>query len=165
MMCAMTKRITHDLTYDAPLESVAAMLGDRSFREEVCDAQHVLDHDVSVTTSASGSTHVRIDQRQDATGLPSFATRIVGDSIQIVQEESWSSPSEADITVVIPGRPGEMTGSARLVEVAGTTTQTVELAITVRIPIVGGKIEGLVGDMLLRALEIENRVGRDYLSR
>ena len=104
MMCAMTKRITHELTYDAPLEAVAAMLGDAAFREEVCEAQHVLSHDVTVSAPGSGAKHVRIDQEQSATGLPSFATRIVGDSIRIVQEEDWTSSAEADITVVDPGQ-------------------------------------------------------------
>lgn len=165
MMSAMTTQITHDLTYDAPLESVAAMLGDPAFREEVCDAQHVLSHQVTVSHTGNGAKHVTIDQKQNAQGLPSFATRIVGDSIHIVQEEDWTTTSEADITVVIPGKPGDMRGTARLRESGGVTTETVALAIKVSIPLVGGKIEGLVSDMLLKALKTENRVGRDYLSR
>lgn len=165
MMCAMTKQITHDLTYDAPLEAVAAMLGDPAFREEVCDAQHVLSHQVTVSPTGSGPKHVTIDQEQSAKSLPSFATRIVGDTINIVQEEDWTTSSEADVTVTIPGKPGDMRGTARLKESGGVTTETVELTIKVGIPLVGGKVEGLVGDMLLRALKTENRVGRDYLSR
>lgn len=165
MMCAMTKRITHELTYDAPLEAVAAMLGDAAFREEVCEAQHVLSHDVTVSAPGGGAKHVRIDQEQSASGLPSFATRIVGDSIRIVQEEDWTSSAEADITVSIPGKPGDMTGTARLAESGGVTTETVVLDVKVSIPLVGGKVEGLVADMLLKALKTENRVGRDYLSR
>ena len=161
----MTKQITHDLTYDAPLESVAAMLSDPAFREEVCDAQHVLGRDVTVAPPGSGPKHVKIDQRQSAKGLPSFATRIVGETIQIVQEESWTSSSQADLTVAIPGKPGDMSGTIRLVETGGTTTQTVELTIKVGIPLVGGKVEGLVADLLLKALKTENLVGRDYLSR
>ena len=45
------------------------------------------------------------------------------------------------------------------------TTETVDLDIKVSIPLVGGKIEGLISDLLLKALKVENRVGRDYLSR
>ena len=65
----------------------------------------------------------------------------------------------------IPGKPGEMEGTARLSESGGATTETVDLDIKVGIPLVGGKIEGLVSDMLLKALRAENKVGRDYLSR
>jgi hypothetical protein len=82
-----------------------------------------------------------------------------------VQQESWTSATDADITVTIPGKPGEMTGTATLVESGGVTTETVDLTIKVSIPLVGGKIEGLISDLLLKALKVENRVGRDYLSR
>src|SRR5689334_8158219 len=155
----MSKTIKHDLTYDAPLEDVAAMLKDPAFREQVCDYQGVLSHDVTVDGS-----HVRIKQVQAARGIPSFAAKFVGDEITIVQEEEWRSPDRGDITVIIPGKPGDMKGTAVLRESGGTTTETVQLTIKVGIPLVGGKIEGLIGDLLLKALKAENKVGRDYLA-
>ncbi len=165
MMCAMTKQILHDLTYDAPLERVAAMLGDPAFRTEVCQAQHVLSQEITIEPQGAGPKQVTVDQQQAATHLPAFAKRIVGDTIRILQEEQWTSAEEADLSVAIPGKPGEMVGTIRLVESGGTTTETVDLSVKVRIPVVGGKVEGLVADMLLKALKTENRVGRDYLSR
>ena len=155
----MSKTIKHDLTYDASLDDVAAMLKDPAFREQVCDHQGVLSHDVTVDGS-----HVRIKQVQAARGIPSFAAKFVGDEITIVQEEEWRSPDRGDITVTIPGKPGDMKGTAVLRESGGTTTETVQLTIKVGIPLVGGKIEGLIGDLLLKALKAENKVGRDYLA-
>ncbi len=160
----MSRRLRHDLTYDAPLADVAAMLADPAFREEVCDYQGVLRHRVSVEAD-DDSTAVTIDQVQAARGIPSFARKFVGDEINIVQEETWSTPDEGVIRVTIPGKPGEMSGTARLRESGGVTTETVDLSIKVSIPLVGGKIEGLIADLLLKALKAENHVGRDYLSR
>ncbi|MBB6626873.1 DUF2505 domain-containing protein [Nocardioides sp. KIGAM211] len=161
----MSKRITHELTYDAPLADVAAMLADPAFREQVCDDQHVLRHEVSVSGSAEdGDLEVTIDQVQAADGIPSFAKKFVGDEINIVQVETWTSPEAGDISVTIPGKPGQMSGTAVLAESGGTTTETVTLDIKVNIPLVGGKIEGLVADLLLKALKSENRTGRAYLS-
>jgi len=97
--------------------------------------------------------------------LEELTTQTVGDEINIVQEESWSSVDEATIRVSIPGKPGEMAGTVRLRESGGVTTETVDLTIKVNIPLVGGKIEGLIGDLLLKALRAENTVGRDYLTR
>ena len=160
------KKLTQDLTYDAPASAVAAMLADPAFREEVVEAQHVLRHEVSVNGDpAGGSGKVRVEQVQSATGLPSFARKFVGDEIEIVQDETWTSPTGADLHVSIPGKPGQMAGTIRLRESGGTTTETVDLDIRVAIPLVGGKIEGLVADMLLKALRTEQKVGRDYLSR
>ena len=38
------------------------------------------------------------------------------------------------------------------------------MTIKVNIPLVGGKIESLIADLLRKALKSENVVGRDYLS-
>lgn len=159
----MSKRLVHELTYDAPAEQVLAMLADPAFREEVCDYQRVLRRTVTVETTASGMDVV-IDQFQSVQGLPSFATKIVGDEAHIVQRESWTG-TRADIEVTIPGKPGEMKGTAVVVESGGVTTETVDLTIKVGIPLVGGKIEGLISDLLLKALKAENKVGRTYLAR
>jgi hypothetical protein len=162
----MTRRLTHELTYDAAAADVHAMLADASFREEVCDYQRVLRRLVTVEGDAtSDSLVVTIDQVQAAHGIPSFAKKFVGDEINIVQRETWMSIEHGQIHVTIPGKPGEMSGTSRLVETGGGTTQTVKLDIKVGIPLVGGKIEGLVADLLLKALKAENKVGRDYLSR
>lgn len=158
----MAKRISHDLTYDAPLGAVAAMLADPAFREAVCERQHVLRHDVTVEETAAGRK-VTIDQVQAAKGIPSFAAKFVGDEIHIVQAETWTADDHGDIEVTIPGKPGQMSGTATLVESGGVTTETVTLTIRVGIPLVGGKIEGLIGDLLLRALRTENTVGREWL--
>lgn len=160
----MSKKIKHELTYDAPVEDVAGMLADPSFREEVCDHQRVLRHEVSITGSGAGMK-VRVEQVQPAKGLPSFATRFVGDEITIVQTEDWTSASGADLEVAIPGKPGDMKGTISLEEHGGQTVETVALEVKVSIPLVGGKIEGLVADMLIKALKAENEVGRTYLAR
>ena len=66
----MSTSFSYELTYDAPLADVAAMLADPEFRKAVCDAQHALSRSVTVNgTTASGS--VAIDYTQAATGVPS----------------------------------------------------------------------------------------------
>lgn len=164
MMASMTTRIRHALTYDAPLAAVAAMLADPTFREEVCEATGMVRHKVSVSGSGPGM-HVEIDQVQSSAGVPSFAKKLVGDEINIVQAEDWTAIDAADVTVSIPGKPGEMSGTITLSESGGTTTEVIALDIRVGIPLVGGKLEQYVGDLLVAALKVENRVGRDYLTR
>lgn len=160
----MSTRIKHELTYDAPAADVYAMLTTAAFREEVCARMRVISGHAVVEDVDEG-TRVTIEQVQPAAGLPSFATKIVGDRITIIQREDWTSPTHADVHVSIPGKPGEMIGTATLTESGGTTTEVVELEIRVRIPLVAGKIEKLVADMLTKALNTENATGRDYLSR
>ena len=42
--------------------------------------------------------------------------------------------------------------------------ETVSGDIKVKIPMIGGKLEGLIGDLLTSALEAEERVGRAWLA-
>ena len=65
----MAKRITHDLTYDAPLADVAAMLADPAFREEVCDDQRRAPHSVAIEPDGD-AMKVPIDQVQAADRHP-----------------------------------------------------------------------------------------------
>lgn len=160
----MATTLSYDLTYDAPLAEVSEMLMTPAFREEVCAAQGAVRKDVSIGPDGGGRRAV-IDQVQPAAGIPGFARKFVGDEINLVQTEHWSDLETADVEVVIPGKPGQMTGTIRLVESAGTTTETVAMTIKVSIPLVGGKIESLIADLLRKALKAENTVGRAYLSR
>ncbi len=163
MMGAVATRLTYDLTYDAPMLAVGEMLIDPAFREQVCDAQHALRKTVAVGQDGGGMKVV-VDMVQAAEGIPGFAKRFVGDEIQLVQTELWSDIENARVEVVIPGKPGQMSGTVALRESGGTTTETVEMEIRVSIPLVGGKIESLIAGLLLKALKVENAVGRHYLS-
>lgn len=160
----MAKTIRHEMTYDAPVADVAAMLGDPGFREEVCVEQQATHHGVSIEPRGEGK-RVTLDFWLPTAGVPSFAKKIVGETTNIVQVEEWGSATHGDVTVSIPGKPGEMTGTATLAAVDGGTVETVELTVKVGIPLVGGKLEGLIADLLVKALKTEGRVGRRYLAR
>lgn len=157
------KKVSEELRYDgATIEQVYAMLADPAFREQVCDRQHVLRHTVQVKKDAAGMT-VEIDQFQAAKGIPGFARKFVGEEIHIVQTEDWTSAEKGNIHLSIPGKPGEMSGTALLTEDPQGTTETVNLSVKVNIPLVGGKIEGLIADLLSRALRAEHQVGVSWL--
>lgn len=159
----MSTPLSHDLTYDAPLADVAAMLADPAFREAVCDAQHATSRAVSVSgTTESGS--VEVTYTQAATGVPAFAKKLVGEEITITQRERWSGNTAA-LELTIPGKPGRITGTITLTESGGTTTERVGCDITVSVPLVGGKVERLIEEILRKALTKENQVGREWLAR
>jgi hypothetical protein len=158
------KKVHEELRYDgATIEQVHAMLADADFRRAVCDALGVLSKTVTVDTDGKGMTVV-IDQVQAAQGIPSFARKFVGNEINVVQTEDWTSPEKGNIHVAIPGKPGEMKGTAHLTEDPEGTTETVNLSIKVNIPLVGSRIEGLIAGLLVQALHAEQRTGVAYLA-
>ena len=161
-MCGM--KFSHEIRYAADAGAVYEMLRDQAFREEVCEVGGALAHQVRVTPSDPGMSVV-VDRTMPAEGIPSFAKKFVGDKIQVVQKETWTSPTEAALDVSIPGKPGHMHGTITLTEADGETVETVAGDIKVSIPLVGGKLEGLIGDLLASALRSEGKVGAAWLSR
>jgi hypothetical protein len=162
MMSAM--KFSHEIRYAAGADDVYAMLGEQAFREQVCDASGTLAHSVRVTPSGTGMGVV-VDRTMPADGIPSFATKFVGDKIQVVQNETWTGPTGADLEVTIPGKPGSFKGKITLTERGGETVEKVAGDIKVSIPLVGGKLESLIGDLLASALRTEGKVGARWLAR
>lgn len=161
----MSKRVRFELRYDgATPEQVFAMLADPDFRDAVCEFQRFPRREVTIVRTASGMD-VTVDQHRPAHEVPSFARKLVGDEINIVQSETWSSATHASLHVTIPGKPGDMKGTVTLNALDGGTTEVVDVEVKASIPLIGGKIEGLIGDMLGKALRAENKVGRDWLAR
>lgn len=159
MMGAM-KKLSRKLTYDASADAVAAMLDDPAFREAVLERQRVTRGSVAIDGDVA-----RIEQVRSADDIPSFARKFVGDEIVIVQTETWTSAHGADVELAIPGKPGEAVGTIVLAESGGTTTETVELDVTVKIPLVGSKIEAMIADMIGHALDVEHQIGVEWLNR
>jgi hypothetical protein len=157
-------KFSHQMTYEASPDAVRDMLADPAFREQVCKAMHAVRHEVTID-DAGTTMAVVVDQTQPATGIPSFAKKFVGDEIRIVQRESWRDAGSADLTLEIPGKPGHMKGSIRLEGDGTGTTETVAGEIKVSIPLLGGKLEALIGDMLRSALRAEEKVGRRRLDQ
>jgi hypothetical protein len=157
------RRINHTLTYPGTtVDDVYAMLADPAYRKAVGDYQRVTDFSSEITPSGNGMK-VRLEQAHGTDGIPSFAQKLVGNEIRFVQEESWSSHSAADIHLTIPGKPGDMTGTTSLTPSGADVVQALDLTVKVSIPLVGGKVEGLVADFVTRSFDAQNKVGVRWL--
>lgn len=150
----------HQLRYPGvTVAQVVEMLRTPAFREAAVDAQR---HIVGREVTTSGDT-VTVDQRQSTERVPGFARKFVGDEIRIVQEETWAG-DRASIAVTVPGKPGHASGSATVTQDGADVVETVTLDVTVDIPLIGGKLAGMIGDKLVRTLDAENRVGQEWLA-
>lgn len=156
-------RFEHELRYDASPEEVYAMLSQAEFRERVCESQHVSECRVGIDGDGSALA-VTVDQRRPSEGIPGFARKFVGDEIHIVQSERWTGTTEAALDVSIPGKPGHLKGTVTLRPDGDGTVETVSGDLKVHLPMVGGKIERLVSELLGEALEVEHEVGTAWLA-
>jgi hypothetical protein len=155
-------KLSHTTTYDAPLAEVRAMLVDPAFRERAATESGVLE--VTVTVSeAGGGTEVRMDQVQPVQGVPSFATKFAGETTRAVVVETWTGDAESHLDITTPGKPTRITGGYRLSEIGGRTTQQFEGECKVSVPLIGGKLEKVMGDLFVEGREKEAAAGRAWL--
>ena len=156
-------KLHHEISYDAPLADVFAMLSDPAFRQASADAMGVISADVSIAPSGEGIT-VHIDQVQPTEGVPGFAKRFAGETTRAVQHEEWVSPAGGTITIDTPGKPTSIKGTLSLTEKGGVTTETLEAEVKVKVPLIGGKLESLMGDLVTKGMDKEQAAGVAWLA-
>ncbi len=158
-------RFQHTATYNAPAAEVFAMLTDPAWREKVGTAQGVVSSKVTVTPEGPDSTgrRVVIDQVQNTAGLPAIAKKIAGETTRAVVTEVWTSSTTGTIEILAPGKPTKAVGTVSLVAEGDTTRHVTDLEVTVKVPIIGGKLEQLMADNIDKGMEIEEAVGAAWL--
>jgi uncharacterized protein YndB with AHSA1/START domain len=154
--------LRHEISYDAPLADVFAMLSDPAFRQASADAAGVISAEVTIAAKGEGLS-VHIDQVQPTEGVPGFARRFAGETTRAVQTEEWSSPAGGTITIETPGKPTSIRGTLTLTESGGRTTETMEAEVKVKVPLIGGKLESVMADLVSSGRDKEQVAGAAWL--
>jgi hypothetical protein len=160
MMSGM--QLSHAAVFDAPLDDVYAVLTDPAFREHAARHSGVLEVTVDVQRHGDGHT-VRMEQVQPVQGVPGFAKKFAGETTDVVVEEVWSSPRSGTVVVETPGKPTRIEGSYTLVEMGGRTTQKFEGDCKVSVPLIGGKLEKVMGELFVQGREQEAQAAQGWL--
>lgn len=156
-------KVTHTATFDAPRDTVYAMLTDPEFRHYVARTAGCTE--VTVTVEPRGEGHVvTIDQMQPTEGVPAFARKFAGETTHAIQVETWESPTRGTISVKTPGRPSDVAGTYTLAEVEGRTVQTFEGDVTAKVPLIRDKLEKLIAELFLKGKEHDQRAGDAWLA-
>lgn len=151
-----------ELSYDATPAEVFAMLVDPAFREKVGAAQEVVSIDVTSTPTGDGATVV-VDQIQNTAGLPAIAKKFAGDTTQAIVRETWTDAATGTITIETPGKPTRMVGTVGLSAAGTGTTYVQSLEITVKVPLIAGKLEKMTAENVDAGLSVEHAVGVAWL--
>lgn len=127
-----------------------------------------------------GSRVVRREERPDGgvllavsrelpDGVPGYLERFLPRDGRIVQTDEWG-PERPDGSrhgtwqVDLAGAPGKAGGTMRLEPAPDGCTYTVDGEVTVKIPLVGGKAETFLRDLLVKLLAKEAGVLRGMLT-
>jgi hypothetical protein len=157
-----------DLTFPAPPDAVVAMLRDPDYVR--LRAERTGGSNVTVNVRDDGDAVVITSERTLPTDrFPAIARKFVGDGLRIRQVDRWRPAGDGswagNSEVRAVAAPAEVSGRTRLTPTGAGSTQTIEGTVTASVPFVGGKLEQLMTDQVLRALQIEERVAAQWLAR
>jgi len=77
--------------------------------------------------------------------LPGFAKKVLGETTAVTQTERWDRSTRKGEVIVEPkGLPGKIRCATSLAESGGSAIKTFDWDVSVKIPLVGGKLEELV---------------------
>jgi uncharacterized protein DUF2505 len=105
----------------------------------------------------------------DAKDLPSVVRSVLPGDLTIERNERWTRQDSgrylADVDVTIPGTPASATGGMRLRDLPdGGSELSVRADVRVSVPLIGGKIEGVVGEQVQRLLAAETAFTETWLA-
>ncbi|TXH05756.1 MAG: DUF2505 domain-containing protein [Nevskiaceae bacterium] len=96
--------------------------------------------------------------------LPGFAKKILGETSTVVQTETWDRTArKGEVIIEVKALPGSLRAQTAIADSAGGSTKTFNWEVTVKIPLIGGKLEDLIAGDIRSKIEPEQNAGRDLL--
>lgn len=153
--------------YDADVDRVFAMLSDETFLREKFAAMS--QPDVEILELGPVGDVFRIKTRRSVEmELPGFARKFMAPRNPVTQTDEWGplldGTRRGSWRVESRGVPVTVAGTIRLEPAGAGATNTIDGTAKSSVPLVGGRLAGLVGDLANRTMEQEYAFGRRWLA-
>lgn len=163
----MTTTLDVHQSFPGSIDQVRAMLTDPGYVRTRAEQTGSISCEVTVTEGAGGTTEITTVRVLTA-DLPSFASALVGSNLEVTEQQTWApiagDSCTAKFEVSFSG-PLAATGVITLTKAGAQVTSHTTATIKSTVPFVGGKLEQMVQEQLIRYLEKDEKLGRDWLSR
>ncbi|WP_418004832.1 DUF2505 domain-containing protein [Mycobacterium sp. PDNC021] len=122
----------------------------------------------SFAEDGQGGTDITTTQTMRAAGLPGIVTQFHFGDLSLVREEYWGPLTDGraagTVRSRVPGAPATITGSGVLSPTTGGARLEFSALVEVRIPLVGGKLEAMLGQQLRYLIELEQKFTTDWIA-
>lgn len=145
-----------------------AMLTDQGYVVWKQEQMHA--SDVAASVTVDGDLVTVVSDRKFPADLPAAAKAVVGDSVNVHEVHRWG-PARADgsysgeIEVSFPGAPMWMSGRLALTPTVAGSELQVLVSARCALPFVGGKLEAIAGEQMVRAAAKEEQLAPVWLAR
>jgi hypothetical protein len=165
----MPRSFDFSVDYEGSVEQVHA-----AFSDEQYWLTRLADSGVDTATldtlqvSDDGSVTVATTQVIRGDRMPAFVGQFHKGDLRLERRESWGPASggqaHATIDGTITNAPVTLTGAATLAATSGGARLDFHLTVEVRIPLVGGKVESLIGGQLAQLVIAEQQFTTSWIA-
>jgi uncharacterized protein YidB (DUF937 family) len=155
----------HRAAFAAPAKSVHAAVVDRAFLAERLEALGGANATIVDHTESGGAVTFRVRQGLAAEHLPSVVRTLLKGDLVVDRTETWRGDLAGTVTATIPGVPGEIKGVTRLKDAGEGSEWVTTIEVRVGIPIVGGKLERVIGEQVTKLLANEAAFTAEWLAK
>jgi len=160
---------THQHTFTASVDEVVALFADPEFSARRATAGGAGDGEAWVDGNPETGFTVSIRRVVPATSIPSEFRSFVGKDLHVRYTEVWQPPEADDrigtFAVEIVGAPGHAAGALGLTPRGGDTDFLATGEVKVSIPLLGGMVERVIVDAVIKGLEQELATADAWLAR
>jgi len=166
MMTAMKMTRTH--TFDAPIDQCWAMFTDPA--AHVAKFEGMGHHDVRIIEKKKTKTSLRIviTREVEVDGIPGFAKKFLKPQNTVVSTDEWTDHGDGtyggEYVMDTQGTPVEIAGETSLEPDGDRTLYTVTVDISVKVPLVGGRLADFSKKIASTQLDEEFRLGDVWLA-
>jgi len=154
-------------TFDAPLEAVWAMFSDPD--SHVAKFTSMGHRDLEVLDSERTDDHLHlVISRIVEVELPGFARKVLQPVNTVVTTDDWYRRDDGTLgggfTLETKGAPVHVAGTTKAVANGEQTDYEVALDVSVKVPLIGGKIADWAKGDINKQLELEFAAGDTWLA-
>ncbi|RWA18507.1 hypothetical protein MBRU_04630 [Mycolicibacterium brumae DSM 44177] len=154
--------------YASSVPTVLAAFGDERYWLARLDASTGEAHLDQLTRDSDGAITVRTTEVLDSDTLPALVRQVYPGDLRVERSEHWSpvsgGSSTATVTGAVPGAPVRLAGNGTLSPAHAGSHLQLTVSVEVRIPLVGGKIEEMLGGQLRELIAYEQRFTTEWLT-
>ena len=118
-----------------------------------------------------GVTTTRVSRTLPTAKMPAVARRFVGPTIDLVEIVAWSMVSpqtwhgDAAADIAVSGRDARFRGRAAIEPAAPGARYSLSGDVVIKVPLVGGTVEKLAADALVRAVNAQLLAAAEHAAR
>jgi hypothetical protein len=162
----MAKKFKNTDPYSATTDQMWAMLSDQGYwtaKYEALGASNI----VWEKFEASDDKITMKSVRDVPADLPGFAKKVIGETNVVTQEETYVRSGDTinqTIQINVKGAPGGTTGTMQIRPVGSGVEWSADFDIKVSVPMVGGKLEGIMQKETASNFVQEKQFNDNYLA-